>query len=293
MSGAQQPRYVVITPVRDEEQHLSATIECMIRQTVLPAQWVIVDDGSTDRTGEIIDAYADRYLWITPIHRKDRGFRKSGAGVVEAFNTGLAALDDTDWDFIVKFDGDLTFSPDYFQRCFEEFASDPALGLGGGVIYSAAGDRPAAAETGPLFHVRGATKIYRGACWRQIGGLLLAPGWDTFDEVKANSLGWKTRSFPQLHLLHHRQTGAADGSWRTSVKYGRANYICGYHPVFMLLKCARRLVQKPYFTGAAGLVYGFMTGYLRRIPRAGDPAAIAYLRREQINRLCGRETIWR
>jgi len=293
MTQPQRTTYVVITPVRDEEQHLSATIECMVRQTVLPAEWVIVNDGSTDRTGDVIDTYTNQYSWITAVHRNDRGFRKSGAGVVEAFNTGLAALHGGEWDFIAKFDGDLTFAPDYFEKCFEEFVRDPALGLGGGVICNLGDGRAPAVEIGPLFHVRGATKIYRSACWKQIGGLLVAPGWDTFDEVKANSLGWKTRSFPQLRLLHQRHTGAADGSWRTSVKYGRANYICGYHPLFMLCKCARRLLQRPYFTGAAGLTYGFLAGYLSRAPRATDQAAIAYLRREQINRLFGKETIWR
>jgi poly-beta-1,6-N-acetyl-D-glucosamine synthase len=286
-------RYVVITPVRDEEEHLAATIESMVRQRVLPQQWIIVNDGSRDRTGAIIDRYASSYSWITAVHRADRGFRKSGGGVVEAFNAGLAALTVGDWEFIVKFDGDLTFDPGYFASCFTEFAADPYLGVGGGVICYFNQDGSKDFEEAPRFHVRGATKIYRRTCWEAIGGLIAAPGWDTFDEIKANSLGWKTRSFPHLHLLHHRETGAADGNWRTSVKYGRANYICGYHPLFMLCKCLRRVAQKPYFTGAAGLIYGFTTGYLQRIPQAADRATIAYLRREQVNRLWGRETIWR
>ena len=286
-------RYVVITPVRDEEEHLTTTIESMVRQIVPPHQWIVVNDGSRDRTGAIIDSYAAAYSWITAIHRPDRGFRKSGGGVVEAFNAGLAALTASEWEFIVKFDGDLTFDPDYFASCFAEFAADPSLGVGGGVICYLNQDGSKDFEEAPSFHVRGATKIYRRVCWEEIGGLLLAPGWDTFDEVKANSLGWKTRSFPHLHLLHHRETGAADGNWRTSVKYGRANYMCGYHPLFMLCKCLRRVMQKPYFMGAAGLIYGFVTGYLQRIPQAGDRATIAYLRREQVSRLWGRETIWR
>lgn len=289
----QNTRYVVITPVRDEEKYLGATIESMIRQTLLPAEWVIVNDGSKDRTRDIIESYARSHSWITPVHRADRGYRKSGGGVVEAINAGLDALGTSDWEFVAKFDGDLTFGFDYFEKCFEEFAADPDLGLGGGVICFSGGDGLATVEKAPSFHVRGATKIYRRACWEQIGGLLLAPGWDTFDEVKANSLGWKTRSFPQLRLMHHRDTGAADGIWRSSVKYGRANYICGYHPLFMLCKCARRILQKPYVTGAAGLVYGFISGYLGRVPRVNDQAAIAYLRREQVKRLWGRETIWR
>src|SRR5690349_10247933 len=113
--------YVVITPVRNEEEHVKATIESMIAQTVRPSEWIIVDDGSTDGTAAIIDDYASRYSWIRTIHRKNRGFRKSGGGVVEAFNDGLAAVQFPAWQFIVKLDGDLEFEPQYFQRCFAHF----------------------------------------------------------------------------------------------------------------------------------------------------------------------------
>jgi glycosyltransferase involved in cell wall biosynthesis len=253
---------------------------------------VIVDDGSKDGTGKIIDEYASRYSWIKAVHRTDRGFRKAGGGVVDAFNDGYRALASSDWDFMTKFDGDLTFEPDYFAKCFDEFYRDDKLGVGGGVIcYVDGGNKRF--EEAPAFHVRGATKIYRKACWDGIGGFLPAPGWDTMDEVKANSLGWSTRSFPHLHLVHHRDTGSADGLWPTLVKYGRANYICGYHPLFMLSKCIVRLVRKPYIIGSIGLMYGFVSGYLTHVPQVDDRAAIAYLRGQQIGRLIGRESIWR
>ena len=288
----QSTRYVVITPVRDEEEHLQSTIESMICQTILPTEWVIVDDGSKDGTGKIIDEYASRYSWIKAVHRTDRGFRKAGGGVVDAFNDGYRALASSDWDFMTKFDGDLTFEPDYFAKCFDEFYRDDKLGVGGGVICYVDGGKKRFEEA-PAFHVRGATKIYRKACWDGIGGFLPAPGWDTMDEVKANSLGWTTRSFPHLHLVHHRDTGSADGLWPTLVKYGRANYICGYHPLFMLSKCIVRLVRKPYIIGSIGLMYGFVSGYLTHVPQVDDRAAIAYLRGQQIGRLIGRESIWR
>lgn len=285
-------KYVVVTPVRDEVAHIRSTIESMVQQTIVPTEWVIVDDGSKDGTGKIIDDYASRYPWITPVHRQDRGFRKAGGGVVDAFNDGYRALTCNDWEFIVKFDGDLTFDPDYFEKCFDEFHRDDKLGLGGGVIcYIIEGNKRF--EEAPAFHVRGATKIYRKACWAGIGGLLPAPGWDTIDEVKANSLGWTTRSFPHLHLVHQRDTGSADGLWPTLVKYGRANYICGYHPLFMISKCIVRLIRKPYVIGSIGLMYGFVSGYLTNVPQVDDRAAIAYLRRQQISRLFGGDTIWK
>ena len=284
-------RYVVITPVRDEEIFLPGTIESMIRQTIRPVEWIIVNDGSKDNTGNIIESYGGRYPWIRAVHRKDRGFRKSGGGVVDAFNDGYARLTSRDWQFIAKFDGDLTFESDYFERCFEEFARDPKLGVGGGMICNVI-DGVKQVEEAPAFHVRGATKIYRRQCWEDIGGYWPAPGWDTMDEVKANSLGWTTKSFRTLHLLHHRATGTADGFWGGFVKYGRANYICGYHPLFMLGKCLRRLKQKPILLGSLALMYGYASGYVKRIPRVNDPGAIAYLRRQQLNCLVGRASIW-
>ena len=284
-------KFVVITTVRDEEAHLRHTLDCMLRQTILPAEWIIVDDGSTDNTGGIIDEYAARYSWIRGVNRQNRGFRNPGGGVVEAFNEGYQRLRSDDWEFIVKFDGDLSFDPDYFERCFCNFGEDPKLGVGGGTICYVI-DGVKEFEQAPAFHVRGATKIYRRSCWEAIGGFWPVPGWDTMDEIKANSLGWKTAGFKDLHLVHHRPTGAADGFWSTLVKYGRANYICGYHPLFMLGKCLRRFVRKPLVLGSVTLMYGYVTGYLMRIPQVDDPAAIAYLRRQQLNRLTGRNSIW-
>ena len=286
-------RYAIISPVRNEEAHLRLTIDSMAHQTVLPVEWVIVNDGSTDGTASILDECARQFPWIRAVHRQDRGFRKPGGGVVEAFNAGYATLACRDWDFIVKLDGDLTFEPDYFEKCFEHFQREPRLGVGGGVVYNVMPDGTRRFESGgPSFHVRGATKIYRRACWDGIGGFWPAPGWDTLDEVKANMLGWTTRSFADLHLHHHRPTGAADGRWRNLVKNGKSNYISGYHPLFMFAKCMRRLLRQPYFMGSVALAYGFLEGYLGRVPQVDDPELIGYLRREQLAKLRGGSTIW-
>lgn len=285
------PVYVIITPVRDEEEHLAKTIDSVARQAIGPAEWVIVDDGSTDTTGTIIDDAATKYPWIRAVHRTNRGFRKSGGGVVEAFNDGYARIQTQDWQYIVKLDGDLTFAPDYFERCFSYFDREPELGIGGGAIYNMIADKPVL-ESGPRFHVRGATKIYRRECWSMIDGFHPAPGWDTLDEVKAQMHGWKTQTFPDLQLLHHRYTGSADGTWGGLVKNGRANYISGYHPLFMAAKCAYRLFHKPYVIGACALGYGFLQGYLKKIPQVDDPALIGYLRHQQVAKLLGRKTIW-
>ncbi len=286
------PKYVVITPVRDEEANIKFTIESMAQQSIRPSEWIIVNDGSTDKTGAIIDEFALQYPWIHPCHRTNRGFRKSGGGVVEAFNDGYRELKSDDWDFIVKLDGDLSFEPDYFERCFKRFEQNDKLGVGGGTIYHDI-DGKELLDRCPTFHVRGATKIYRRACWEAIGGFWPAPGWDTMDEVKANRLGWTSRSFAEPRLLHHRYTGSADGLWGGIVKNGRANWVCGYHPLFMVVKCVSRLLSKPYLLGSTALFYGFISGYFKGIPQVDDVATIAYLRHQQMRRLTGRETIWR
>jgi glycosyltransferase involved in cell wall biosynthesis len=285
-------KYLIISPVRDEAAYLRFTIESMLAQSIRPHEWIIVNDGSSDNTGAIIDEYAAQHPWIHAVHRSNRGFRKSGGGVVEAFNDGLSAVRSNDWDFIVKMDGDLTFESTYFARCFAQFEKESRLGIGGGVICYVE-DGQTRFEECPAFHVRGATKIYRRKCWDAIGGFWPAPGWDTMDEVKANMLGWSTRSFRDLHLIHHRHTGAADGLWGGLVKNGRANYICGYHPLFMFSKCFLRLVRPPYVIGSAALMYGYLSGYFKRIPQVNDPETRVYLRRQQLGRLWGRQTIWR
>jgi glycosyltransferase involved in cell wall biosynthesis len=285
-------KYVVITPVRDEEKHIEGTIMSACDQTVRPAEWVIVDDGSTDRTGQILDRAAEQHPWIHVVHRKNRGFRKAGGGVVEAFYAGYDTLRHQDWEFIVKLDGDLIFAPDYFEKCFAYFRQEPRLGISGGEIQH---DLSGAltVEENPRFHVRGATKIYRRACWEEIGGLWHAPGWDTIDEVKANMLGWKTYAFTDLRLLHQRFTGTEEGLLRDRVKHGVACYVSRYHPLFVVAKCLSRLTQKPYFIGSAAILWGFLKSHWTQPPRPEDRSYVAYIRTQQLRRLVGMETIWR
>ncbi|MCK5451214.1 MAG: glycosyltransferase family 2 protein, partial [Candidatus Omnitrophica bacterium] len=177
--------------------------------------------------------------------------------------------------------------------CFMEFGNNPKLGIGGGAVYDLLINGNLELAKDPLFHVRGATKIYKRGCWDAVGGLIMAPGWDTLDEVKANMLGYTTKRFANIKLIQHRATGLADGTWANWVKNGRANYISGYHPIFMFFKCIKRFFQKPYFLAALGLFYGFLNGYFNNIPQISDGALINYLRRQQINRLIGKKSIWR
>jgi poly-beta-1,6-N-acetyl-D-glucosamine synthase len=285
-------RYVVVTPVRDEELYLPFTIESMARQTILPQQWVIVNDGSKDGTGRLIDEAARQYSWIRAVHRGDRGFRKWGAGIIEAFYDGFKMLDCSDWEFMSKLDGDLSYEPDYFEKSFAKFRETPTLGIGGGVLYHyERGKR--VLENHPKFHVRGGVKIYRRACWEAIDGLWVGPGSDTVDEVKANMLGWTTRSFFDIHMIHHRVTGASWGLWGGMVKDGKIDYVTGYHPLFLAAKSIINIARKPYLFGSFANVYGYLSAYLQRMERVDDADLIRYLRKQQLARLFGGDTIWK
>jgi len=287
-------KYIIISPIRDEAQYVMETINSVVNQTVLPSQWVIVDDGSTDGTSELLDNMPTSASWIKVIHRNNRGFRAAGGGVVQAFYAGYSILNDQDWDFLVKLDGDLSFAPDYFEQCFKIFANDPKLGIGGGTVYQLDNGQIKVDSIGdPPFHVRGATKIYRRVCWDKIHPLIEAPGWDTIDEVKANMMGWNTKTFSTLKVIQHKPTGGADGTWRNWFKNGLANYITGYQPLFMLAKCVKRALRKPIFIESIALLAGFCSGYFKEIPQVPDTDAISYLRRQQLRRLFFRPSIYK
>lgn len=292
-SQLQRINYLIITPVRDEVLYIGKTIESVTCQTIIPSQWIIVDDGSTDGTSKLLDASADRISWIKVIHQVDRGCRVAGGGVVEAFYAGYSVVSEQNWDFIIKLDGDLSFAPDYFEQCFKLFEAEKQLGIGGGTVFQLENGQLRVDSVGdPLFHVRGATKIYRRACWEKISPLIKAPGWDTIDEVKANLYGWTTRTFSDLKVIQLKPTGGANSNWGNWFKNGRANYVTGYHPLFMLLKCVKRAFHKPILLESIALLAGFCSGYILRIPQVPDIEAIRYLRQQQINRLLLRPSIY-
>jgi glycosyltransferase involved in cell wall biosynthesis len=298
-----QACYVIVSPVRDEAEYLDATIRSVVEQTIRPAQYILVNDGSSDATLEIIQRWAAQHPWIVAVDRpgavdgaaqktQDRGKRAREAKEIIAFYHGFPYITVTEWDFLVKLDGDLGFAADYFERCFDEFEKDPKLGVGGGDICHLENEVPVV-EKNPQFHVRGATKIYRKACWDAIGGVVRGTAWDTLDELKANMLGWSTRSFPGLEVIHFRYTGAANGKWQNAVKKGEWNYISGYHPLFMATKIGRNLFKRPLIKGAAGLLYGYVSAFLTKTVQVDDAQLIRYIQDQQLRRLFFRETIWR
>lgn len=307
MSRLKGDRYIIVSPVRNEGNYLDETIRCVVSQSIRPVLYILVDDGSTDTTLEIIEKWASLHQWIVPVHKAatlqgsaeptveashERGMRAREAKEIIAFYYGLDHAATLDVDFIVKLDGDLGFSETYFESCFRHFKEDPTLGVGGGSIVHMLNDKTVV-ERNPAFHVRGATKIYTKACWDAIGGVARGAGWDTLDEVKANMLGFKSMSFEELQVIHYRYTGAANGKWLNAVKKGEWNYLSGYHPIFMFFKCLRNLFKRPVMTGSLGLSYGYLSALLRRVNRVAEPSLIRYIRDQQLRRLSFRRTIWR
>jgi glycosyltransferase involved in cell wall biosynthesis len=285
-------KYVLISPVRDEEQYIEKTLQSVVGQSITPAEWIIIDDGSHDATGKIIDKYAQRFPWIVAVHRNDRGRRLAGTGVMEAFHYGYEHLRDHDWQFIGKLDGDVGLEPDYYETCMRRFADESSLGICGGLMYCQ-GDGHLNADKHPMKHVRGAVKFYRRSCWEGIGGLIKSTGWDTVDEVHANMLGWTTRTLPDLKVLHYRPTGEAAGAWCDSAKNGRADYVSGYHPLFILFKCLRRSFQKPYLIKSVAHAYGYVSCYAKRMPRVENKELIHFIRKQQLKRLLFVASSWK
>lgn len=277
-------KYAVISPVRNEAEYIEQTIQSMISQTIKPCEWIVVNDGSTDGTEDIIERYLATYPWMKLVNREDRGFRQRGGGVVRAFYDGYEALSCQDYEFIVKLDGDLSFEPTYFEQLLGEFATRPRLGIAGGGCYVYTGDNWALEGNDPR-HVRGPTKVYRRVCFEAIGGLVPSLGWDGIDEWKARILGWEVMSFLDLKVRHHRPLGSGTGKLRSKIEMGRAAYFMGYHPLFMLARGVRRMVDRPYVLGGLAILWGYFGDWLKRREQVNDPAMIRFLRQHQLKRL--------
>jgi glycosyltransferase involved in cell wall biosynthesis len=284
-------RYAIVTPVKNEEKFLGGMVASVTGQTILPKRWIIVNDGSTDRTGEIIREAESRWDWIAGVTiAATGGPRKPGGESV--VHHGLKRLDLSEYDYLARLDGDISFGPDYIECLFREFEADSRLGIASGVCFGLRNGR-LVEEKNPRFHTRGALKTYRVRCFREIGGLETGLGWDIVDEIRANMLGWRTRNFPELKVVHHRPTMTASGALQGKVNTGIANYFAGYHPLFLLARAVRNMVRPPYVLGGLWMAYGYLSGYLKSLPRVRDPELIRYVRRQQWNRLTGRPTIWR
>jgi cellulose synthase/poly-beta-1,6-N-acetylglucosamine synthase-like glycosyltransferase len=247
---------------------------------------VIVDDGSNDSTPEILERAAREIPWVEVVRREDRGFRKLGGGVIDAFYAGLDGVD-IDYDFIAKMDVDLEFSPRYFERILEYFQRDPTLAASSGKVYRPEGER-LVEEFMIDDMVAGQFKLYRRDAFERIGGFVRAVMWDGIDFHRARMAGYRTASFedPELRIRHLRLMGSSDRSiYRGRLRWGEGQWFMGSALPYVLASGLLRMREKPYLIGGVLIAVGYLRAALRRKPRYDDPEFRADLRRWQYRRL--------
>jgi glycosyltransferase involved in cell wall biosynthesis len=276
--------YVIITPVRNEEGFINDTIQSVISQTVRPRVWIIVNDGSTDRTREIIEQYLDDHPWIRVIDKEDRGFDAVSRAELVAFNEALRELEFKDWEYVVKLDGDVHMEKDYFEVLLSRFQEDSSMGIGGGISFAKLNESYRE-EKMPDFHPWSGARMYRRACFDEIGGLPDFLGGETIDILNAHMKGWETKSFRDLKVLHLRIMSSRSGLWEGKIRTGKIFYITGYHPVFLVARSIFRIRVRPYHIETFGVMYGYFKAMLRRESRVVTPEQVRFLRRQQLRRL--------
>jgi len=279
-------RYVLVTAAYNEEDHIADTLRAVTSQTELPLRWVIVSDGSTDRTDKIVGEWARRSTFIQFL-RVDKSVRHSFSAKVHALRQGFACLTGVDYDFIGILDADVSFEPDYFQELLKRFAIDARLGVAGGNIEQHV-DGVVVPRIKDFNSVAGAVQFLRRECFEQTGGLpaLKHGGEDAAMEIAARMHGWKTKTFPELKVVHFGLVGSsAGGRLKGRFRAGRANFDLGYHPAFQLARLVYRSKEPPYLLGSCAELIGFATGRVLNQHPAIDAKVVSHLRKEQLRRL--------
>ena len=238
-------KIVIITPTRNEAEYIHITIKCMLEQTILPYKWIIVNDGSNDKTEKILKDNIKDVPFIDYISLPDRGYRKPGQGVIEVFYEGFNKIGLEKYDIISKFDADLEFPKDTLEKISNAFRNDPQLGITGGTRYDKVNHNEFKKILVPAGFVGGPTKFYRKKCFEDINGLIRRAGWDGVDTIRANMKGWKTGELESLKIIHLKPTGSAKGEGlkKACEKYGDVSYYMGGYVWYFLLRVLGRSVE--------------------------------------------------
>lgn len=284
---AKNMKYVLISPSRNEAHLIENTLESVVRQTVLPLKWVIVNDGSTDATAEIVGKYAARYPWIELVDRPARKERHF-AGKVHAFNAGLERVRDLPYDIIGNLDADVSLDPDHFEFLLSRFSEDRALGVAGTVFTEPDGYNSATDSFEGQTYVSGQCQIFRRKCFEQIGGYVPSKigGIDWMAVKSARMMGWNTRSFREKSFVHHRILGTAERSViGSNFIYGKKDYALGGHLLWQIFRCSYRMAKRPYVVGGAALFAGYCVAFFTRAERPVSPELMRFNRSEQMLKL--------
>lgn len=281
--SATEKTFVLVTAAYNEERFIGLTIESIVRQTRLPKRWVIVSDGSTDRTDAIVQSYAEKYPFIQLVRVMDKHKRNFGAQVM-AIRRGYEALRGADFDYIANLDADLTFDPNYYERLLQKFEEDPQLGLAGGFIFDKEHDGQFRSRSLNREHsVAHAVQMLRRQCYEETGGWMPLPygGPDWHLQLSVQMHGWHAKAFRDLPAYHHRPTGSADKPFHNFFREGRMDYSIGSYPPFEIFKLVRRFGLKPYVIGAGVRMAGFLWGYWIREERPVSKEFMSYVRSQQ------------
>lgn len=277
-------RILLVSPCRNEQDYMRRTLDAVLGQTRPPTVWVIVDDGSTDRTPAILAEYAAAHPCLRIVRREDRGKRSVGPGVIEAFYAGLATVDLAEFEYVCKLDLDLDLPRDYFERLLQHMAAEPRLGsCSGKPFYRDAAGREVD-EFCDSEIVVGMTKFYRVACFQEIGGFVRQVMWDGIDSHRCRLLGWTARSYDDraLRFEHLRPMGSSDANvLRGRARHGMGQYFMGTAPLYLLASAVRRLGQAPYVVGAATMLWHYCRAWWRGEPRYDDLEFRRFLRSYQ------------
>ena len=278
--------YVLITPAKNEERNIEKTIGSVISQTIRPTKWVIVSDGSTDSTDDIVKKHVARHSWMEIVRMPVRTGRQFAAKV-HCFHAGYLRVKNLDYDIIGNLDADITFEPDYFEYLLGKFAGNPRLGVAG---------TPFVENTSEIYnynftnieHVSGACQLFRRQCYEDIGGYIPIKGGgiDWAAVTSARMKGWKTRTFTEKNCFHHRPMGTAEnGKLKAWFKHGKKDYYLGGHPVWEVLRSVFQMKSKPYVLGGLCLFMGYAWGAISRMDRPVPKELMRFHRNEQMERL--------
>ncbi|MBS0197391.1 MAG: glycosyltransferase family 2 protein [Planctomycetes bacterium] len=288
-------RYAIIAPGRNEAKFMRRTLDSLIAQSVRPAMVVVVDDGSTDESPAILAEYAAKHDWIRVVTRKDRGTRSVGPGVIEAFYAGLGTIKLDDYDYVCKLDLDLVLPQRYFELLMQRMEANPRLGCLSGRAYYPGPSNAAEDFAGELIPEAigdevtvGASKFYRVACFKQIGGFVRQVMWDGIDCHRARMLGWQVGSTPEpeARFIHLRPMGSSHGNiWKGRKRHGFGQWFMGTGLLFMTASAIYRLPRQPVFVGSLAIYLGYLESMMKRLPRYGDAGFRRFLRRYQLESL--------
>jgi glycosyltransferase involved in cell wall biosynthesis len=279
--------YVIITPARNEAGVIGTTLESVVAQTRLPSRWVIVDDGSSDRTPEIVEEYAQRYPWIVLVRRPAR-IDRNFAGKVHAVNAGIEAVKGLEFEVLVNLDADVSFEPDYMEFLLEKFLEDPQLGVAGTPFTQPGGYDSTKDSFEGDHYVAGPCQLFRYECFRDIGGYVPNPagGVDWIAVMTARMRGWTVIAFPEKRFHHHRLMGTAErGDVAALFSYGEKDYYLGGSLIWQLFRGTYRMTKSPMIVGGFALLFGYCWAALKRTKRPVTPELIRFHRREQMKKL--------